>query len=388
MNGQSAIGTVSTLFTPSVARAGAHSRWLLLYGRRPRYLLVPHHNLAVQRRCVRTFRHGVGAMAGELTLGLQRLLPRWSAPLRFEAPAAARAQWLEDVPLPGLAHAAVQVGTPGPFQKASVLLLDRDGQTLGLAKVAMGARADAMVKRERLWLAWLASVESLQHRTPGLLARGRTGAGRQFLVTDLGPAERGAAQFGPAQQEFLTSLAHASVQHRPFLGSKAHRRIHTGLRRLASRTSADVMTTLQSALRDCETAMGDGTGPMVVAHGDFTPWNTRLGAHGIYVFDWEYAWKEATPAHDPLHWLLLPQALRRWGLTRRAMGAARNVLAGYLQHTFPDQPWSREQCSALLVHYLLDTMVFYGMADGTIHFSHPVQRSYYRMLEERSQWMA
>lgn len=386
MNVQAAAGAVSALFDGGTGSRERSGRWVLLYGRKPRSLLVPTHKLAVQRRCVRTFRRGLGALAGELALLLDRIAPGLALPQPFDGPDAARASWLAD--LNGLASAAVQMGTPGPYQKASVLLLDTDGNALGLAKVAMGERADRMVQREAFWLRWLRDTRVSDSRVPRLLAEGRTGAGRRFLATDLGPEGSNGSGFTGPQQSFLAALGRASARHGTFEGSRARRRLRVAHARLRARVDPEVGELLESGYRDCERLLRGWSGPFVVAHGDFAPWNTRRGVWGSYVFDWEYAWDGASPAYDALHWHLLPRALGRGGLSSQTIQSARASTGAYLQAAFPEHRWTEKVLNGLVVHYLLDVVLFYGMADGSINVQHPVIRNYLQVLERRSQWMA
>jgi hypothetical protein len=41
--------------------------------------------------------------------------------------------------------------------------------------------------------------------------------------------------------------------------------------------------------------------PCGVSHGDFAPWNTRLGSQGLYVFDWESASWDTPALWDVFH---------------------------------------------------------------------------------------
>jgi hypothetical protein len=387
MNAHSAVGTISALFEPGASRPALRSRWILLYGHRPRYLLIPNHKLAVQRRCVRVFRRGLGALAGELALMLDRVLPGCPVPLGFEGPAIAQATWLVDLPLDGVASAAVQVGTPGPYQKASVLLLDDNGQALGLAKVAMGPQADRMVKRESIWLTRLQSNPEIAAHIPRLLAQGNTARERSFIATDIGPAHSGNAELGDVQRQFLIRLAHTSIREGSFASSLSRRRLCTALAQLAPYAPMSAIHILRSAIRDCDQALETWSGPLVIAHGDFTPWNTRHGKQGIYVFDWEYAWDEANPAYDALHWMLLPQALGKNGLSIPAIRSVRATITGYLTAAFPDREWSPTIVSGLILQYLLDILLFYSTADDKIDLEHPVHRNYFWMIEGRDQWM-
>ncbi len=387
MNGDPRVRAVSELFAPDIAHSGAHGRWLLLYGNRPRYLLLPKHRFGVQRRCIRVFRRGIGALRGELELAWKRIAPGRSRALGVDGNAPGQAQWLADFQIDGLAFAAVQVGTPGSYQKATVLLLGKLGEPLGLAKVAMGVRANAMVDQEAAWLRRMAAIPTMAPNIPQLRGHGSAGGGRRFLVTDVGPTNLCSAAFGNDTRRFLAELGRCSTRIQRFRDSNAQLRVQRGLKQLRPKLSSDAEQTLSAAAAESERRLRDWSGPLVTAHGDFTPWNARRGDGGLYVFDWEYAWDGATPAHDVLHWLLLPKVLRGRSFGLRTLRSVQAAVLAFLKAAYGQQRWSHEVVSGMTLHYLLDTMVFYGLADGEINFDHPVNRNFFQMLERRRQWM-
>ncbi len=386
MNGQRGVGAVSERFSSDLVSSGGEDRWLLLYGNRPRYLLLPKHRFGVQRRCIRVFRRGIGALRGELELIWKRIAPGRSRFLGVEGRAPGQAPWLADFQVEGLACAAIQVGTSGPYQKATVLLLGNHGELLGLAKVAMGVRADAMVDQEAAWLRHMGGIPTMAPNVPQLRAHGSAGGGRRFLITDVGPMKVCSAAFGNDPRRFLAELGRCSMRIQQFRDSNAQTRVQHGLERLRPKLSSDAAHTLVAAAAECERRLRDWSGPLVIAHGDFTPWNARRGNGGLYVFDWEYAWDGATPAHDVLHWLLLPKVLH--GRSLRNLRSVQATVFAFLNAVYRQQRWSRGLVSGMTLHYLLDTIVFYGLADGGIHFDHPVTRSFFQLLERRRQWMA
>ena len=67
------------------------------------------------------------------------------------------------------ALAAIQIGTPGPYQKASALLITDKGEGLALAKIALVPGADAMVVSEAGWLRLLETEKRLAGEVPQLL---------------------------------------------------------------------------------------------------------------------------------------------------------------------------------------------------------------------------
>jgi aminoglycoside phosphotransferase (APT) family kinase protein len=72
--------------------------------------------------------------------------------------------------------------------------------------------------------------------------------------------------------------------------------------------------------------------PLSLAHGDFTPWNTRLGPRTLFVLDWERASEAMSPLYDALTIAVRPIATSSSTPTVRRSGrrasAARHVRLG------------------------------------------------------------
>jgi hypothetical protein len=66
---------------------------------------------------------------------------------------------------------------------------------------------------------------------------------------------------------------------------------------------------IEKAMLRIEQSLAGPPIPLVVAHNDFTGWNTRIERGVAKVFDWEYANDEQLPLFDPLHFALAPMAL-------------------------------------------------------------------------------
>ena len=121
---------------------------------------MPAARDAIQHACLRYF---IGERRAQwlarALLGANRLWPR--AGLLPEVDLAdVPARRGAGPPLGDAAYVAFQVGTPGPFQKASALFLGAQGQGVALATPAMAPTGDAMVRSEPHWLATLAGRHS------------------------------------------------------------------------------------------------------------------------------------------------------------------------------------------------------------------------------------
>lgn len=380
----------SLLYAPDYGSPCHSMRWHLLYEGSPRFMCVPHREFAVQRKCVRIFRpRWHQALAGDLQLLRARLPGRRNAVRRAEGPTVLDAAWLQHLGLREPSDAVIQVGTPGPYQKAAVALIAANGDAMAMAKIAIGEGADATVSREAQWLRRMDRLGELYGWMPRVVSEGLTSSGRRFLVTDVGPLGSVQYRLSSRHQQFLRRLGRNSLRVMAFLGSPDHERVASSIDDIEPHVSVNALQQLREAHRDCAAALHGWSGPMVIAHGDFAPWNTRTTSGRLYVFDWECARAEANPLYDLFHFLLLPRALRRMALVsrRRLMAQLIEQVRSYAQVTYGEWLWTRRTVSALALHYVLDLILYYGLADRGIDFEHPVIALYWRLMTERNLWL-
>ena len=160
--------------------------------------------------------------------------------------------------MPTLATAAVSVGTPGPDQKVTAQLMDRNGRILGFAKYATTPRARTLLANEKRML-------------------------------DLIPP-----RVGPAPICFASFLAGTVLVQAPLLGSVRVPRLRLDaallhfLGRLENSGAAHKATEhpfvldlygrsvgREDLLDAIVAELGTGEWPVVLAHGDLSPWNTH-----------------------------------------------------------------------------------------------------------------
>jgi hypothetical protein len=358
-------------------------RWHVLFSRRSRPLLVPAGELPTQRRCLR---HFIGKplqrRAAEMLLWLNARSPRAVLPeLRCE-PARDHAPSLLQAP-----SAAIQIGTPGPYQKASALLLTEPGRPFALAKIAMGRCADGAVRAEAEWLRTVAQVPEVDGLVPRLLDEGVTEGGRSYLVTSVAPSTATTGDFTPAHAHFLQALRHVRMRVSDFEQSGRAKELQDGLRELRPYIGHAARSLLQSALADCERPLLYWSGPYVASQGDFAPWNIRTLGERVFVFDWESGCYGASPLDDVLHFLLIDPAVHRRALGPRQMGQAMARARAFAAESYPQWDWSARVVAALSLAYLLGLVLRYSVPDRRISYRHPVIRSYLGLIRGRSQWM-
>lgn len=385
-------GHASCRLPAPVAQAGSGSfpvdadRWFVLFanGRHP--LWLPRGDYAFQKCCLRYFIANPYKALYARTLLCARKLVR-GALSELLLPREIGSLLAFNAPISAPRRAAIQVGTPGPYQKATILLASAQGGELAFAKVAMAAGADARIAMEAAWLGELARVRQLAGRVPRLVAEGHTTYGRRYLVTTPAPGTRQSRTLSPAHVRFLAVLGRVRIESVRFTDSQCYRDLERALAVLGSCTDSATHAALASGLRDCATTLDGWVGPFVIAQGDFAPWNVRLACGDLFVFDWEYAQAGANPLSDVLDFLLLPQAVRGRLVTARAFASVIREAAECARQLYPEWSWSHPVIPALALAYLLRVTVHYSLANGCVQRTDPVVRNYWQLMEKRSAWL-
>jgi hypothetical protein len=359
-------------------------RWHVLFGRRRRPLLIPAGTLPAQRRCLRHFTaRPLQRLAGDFLLWLNSRSPLSVLPeLRFPREHAGRKTMLQ------APYAAIQIGTPGPRQRASALLMTEPGRPFALAKIAMRRRADTAVEAEAEWLRRLGRVPDVEGQVPRLLEEGTTAGGRRYLVTSIAPSTATTSSFTGGHAHFLAALKNARMRVGDFEFSGCGRYLQEALARLAPNIEPAAHSALQRAVADCEEPLVYWCGPYVISQGDFAPWNIRVLGDRIFVFDWESASPGACPLDDVLHYLLIGRAVRGHPLGARHLTRAMARARAFAAEAYPQWDWRPRVVSAFTLAYLLGAIFRYSAPHGRISRSHPVIRRYWPLMENRADWMA
>ncbi len=282
---------------------------------------------------------------------------------------------------------AARYGSPGPYQKLSVLFVDADGEGTAFVKVALSPQASEMVLREKAWLERLAAIAELRASVPAILQAGLAGNAEAYLMTTLAPALGASGVFGEAHAHFLAALGHHTARPARFDDCLEARFLGDALPRLAPVLGVALHEEFASAWRDAAGVLKDWHGPLVLAHRDFVPWNIATHGDRLFVFDWEYAAEKASPLHDFFHFHLMPIAASRW---RRVRTKRMRVLVGegldFVRRQYPGGSWDEVTVAAWLLVYLLDVVLFYTDSRKRFNPRRPVLAGYTDMIRKRSLW--
>ena len=311
------------------------------------------------------------------------------------------AGWFKQTPSPWLAAAStlrevaafagfdpalstVSAGTPGPYNKPSVLFMTDGGEPVAIAKVAGSEVNRALLRNEGAWLERWERAGVLTGHRPSKIKIGEAGGVLVLLQTaGSGPVLRLHAPLRPGHLEVLSAVQSPCAGPVPFLGSDMHKAMH---RRFAA--CRDVLEPIQRerldrALGILEAGLAGAELPMGPAHSDFVSWNMRRTGAGLFIFDWEYASDGYLPLYDLYHYMLMPHAVRR-GLraadARRAIGAVRRVAV-----RLPDGAAKAQQAALQLLAYLLNRRLHY-LEENRGRDVSPAGRRYGALIDRYDQW--
>ncbi len=193
---------------------------------------------------------------------------------------------------------ALSLGTPGRFRKLTVQIMRPDGEILGYAKLPLTRAATERVRHEATVLNRLSCVTSLRPHVPRIFHAGEWGDG-YILVLSNGPSGLGPVEFGPLHQYFLIACAAAHRVDRP--GHVLWEETADKWRQSGGVLSSEWRALVQTALEEARQALDGEMIPCGLIHGDFAPWNTRMGNGSLFVFDWESAGWDLPLAWDAFH---------------------------------------------------------------------------------------
>jgi hypothetical protein len=256
----------------------------------------------------------------------------------------------------GAVRLAFYLGVPAPHRKVTAQVLNTDGKPLAYAKIATSPLAQAAVERERRALLRLSESADLQDAVPGIL--GSLGwHGGTILPISIGPPRPGPRGLSSVHLRFCTQVFESFRMRGTFAESPMWARMSEIWLHLRHDLPGALPANLGLALERLHDELGPVSMPLSLAHGDFAPWNTRLGPHSLFVFDWERASEGMTPLYDVFNFQALQAALQgRPGGIRN-----RRLLLILLDSLWPE---GRKHLPGLYLAYLAHVTLLYSEAQS------------------------
>jgi hypothetical protein len=253
---------------------------------------------------------------------------------------------------------AFYLGVPAPHRKVTAQVLTPDGKTLAYAKIATSQLAQAALKTERRALWRLSQSAGLQGTVPEVLGSLEWRGGTILLIT-MGPPRPGPRGLSSAHLRFCTQLFQSFRRHQTFVESpmwSSMSEIWLHLQRSSPKT---LPANLGPALERLHEELGPVNMPLSLAHGDFAPWNTRLGERSLFVLDWERASEGMTPLYDAFNFQALQSAL---------LGRRKGIRDGLFLLRLLDAIWpeGHKHLPILYLAYLTHVTLLYSEAQSLV----------------------
>jgi hypothetical protein len=269
-----------------------------------------------------------------------------------------------------------RAGAAGPLSKDTILILDKKGaKPLYFVKAGAGAAVDSLLRNEADWLRRLRDDTSLAKHVPGMVAHR---SGEDFCFVAQYPVS-GNLEFslGALQLDFLRKLQKYSLQPMRFEDSNLFHSINSRMADLDGHLTDAWSNRIKKAMRRITESFSDTPILLVAAHNDFTPWNIRLENSCAYIFDWEHAANEQLPLFDPLHFVLLPLALRSRPTIKMVQSIDDTLQLS--KRWLGNDLCYQMQTQALA--YLVNLCILYLWAESGKPDSSPVLKSYERIID-------
>jgi hypothetical protein len=253
---------------------------------------------------------------------------------------------------------AFYLGVPAPHRKVTAQVLTPEGETLAYAKIGTSPLAQAAVETERRALFRLSESADLQDAVPKVLGSLDWHGGTILLIT-MGPPRPGPRGLSSVHLRFCTRVFQSFRVQETFVESPMWTRMSEIWHRLRHNSPETLPANLGLALERLHEELGPVSMPLSLAHGDFAPWNTRLGPRSLFVLDWERASEGISPLYDAFNFQALQAALqgRRRGIRDR------RFLLTLLDALWPE---GRKHLPILYLAYLAHVTLLYSEAQSLV----------------------
>jgi thiamine kinase-like enzyme len=206
-------------------------------------------------------------------------------------------------------------GTDSPHRKLAVQVMDGMGNIKGYEKISRNATVQTLIQYEAATLNYLQTLHLQTANIPKVLFSGVI-ADAYALLTDTlkTPKTKSVTQLQKLHLDFLQELAEKTAEPVQSNSDWLVAELQNRFMRIENRLTPEWKARLEKAI-ELIAIQKEGLGQPVMAHGDFTPWNTFVVDDKLYVFDWEYANKKCTAAYDMIHFQLSLSALQKQAIS-------------------------------------------------------------------------
>jgi hypothetical protein len=196
-------------------------------------------------------------------------------------------------------------------RKLTLQLLDKNGQVIGIAKLADMEGARKAIEREALALKRLENISELRPAIPKIITQSEWHRHAVQVQTAVGPVRKTFCKnLRKEHLEFLARLSQVDQiemplekwPHWPKMWHWAHN---------SKFTSPNNIKPVSALVEKCAHKLKDLRIPFHRIHGDFARWNVLFGENKLSIVDWEQSDSMGLPCYDLVYFLVRKPYLDR-----------------------------------------------------------------------------
>lgn len=269
----------------------------------------------------------------------------------------------------------IYIGTPGPYSKFTLLLLNERSNPISVIKLSLTNLASRLIEKEAKALCCLSSISSLRSHHPELL-----NIFSKESIAWMQTTVKFSNYFYDRNNidvavTFLRKLAFATQSSGAYVESNAYACISSRLKKIEEKLSPIWRVRMDSAMSTLI-----NTAPSrqryVWAHRDFTKWNVRRIDTGAFVFDWEYFEIGYPDAYDLLHYFFISNALKGC-LCAKKIDKIKNIILKLRKSEIEYQNLEWQ-----MLFYITDICIFYLESNSGVDKGDVLVTNYGKLIDD------
>lgn len=197
---------------------------------------------------------------------------------------------------------ALSLGTPGPHRKPVIQLNTSEGAIVGYAKVGWNEATNSLVKNEADTIKNLSCMTFESFVMPSVLNAGWWhGRYVTILSSPEGRLLPAAKTLNIQYMNVINELADLHARRMTIRESAFWSDLLSRVKRVKNGYYRGVLE--RKAIPWIEVSLGGEKLPFHMSHGDLAPWNSYIRNGKLFLYDWEYARRDAPPGRDLFHFI-------------------------------------------------------------------------------------
>lgn len=221
-------------------------------------------------------------------------------------------KWLSEVLNKQDLTFAIFTGTPGPYRKITVQVMDYNAKILAYVKIAHTEKAKNNLQNERDILEHIKSLKITSTTTPEVIKIIEEDENLIMVQSTLqGDFNFCSMKLDERHIMFLAEIFVKTIKYEKIENSQCFQTVAKRISEIDNNLSPVWKERFKKGLTVIEQYLGPIEIPIGLCHYDFKPWNIRIDKKNkkLFVYDWEFAKKDWIPFWDIFHFIIQPAIL-------------------------------------------------------------------------------